>query len=146
MTARYIPGLIIFIALIIGGAYSYHVESSYINGMTITSGEVVAFGNRSISTRTSNDIEKTVDTQAIVYFKVNNETYRVEGRAMGYPYWELGQGVEVYFAKDNPKQTRINRWDEIYFFTLTCSFFISTTILFSIINFIAYKLRGRPLL
>jgi len=145
MPARYIPGLIVFIALIFGGAYSYHVESSYINGMTTTKGEVVAFGSRSTSTRTTNDVEKTVNTQAIVNFVVNNETYRVEGRAMGYPDWVLGQDVEVYFAKHNPNEARINRWDEIYFFTLICSFFISTTILFSIINFIVYKVRGRPL-
>ena len=64
---------------------------------------------------------------------------------MGYPYWQIGQNVEVYYSVDNPKKSRINRIDELYNFTLWFLFFISASVLFATINFIVYKVRGRPL-
>ena len=154
MPLRYIPALIIFIGLLGAGSYSYKVESSYIKGMKTITGELVALGSRSVSSRRINDDEGKVNihnheggsnTQALVDFEFNNTTFRVEGRAMGYPRWKLGQKVEVYFSESNPSEARINRWDEVYFFTLISSFFIIFCLVFSIINFVVYKVRGRPL-
>jgi len=62
-------------------------------------------------------------TQAVVDFKVNHSVYTVEGRAMGYPRWKIGQVVEVYYSEKDPGMARIKRWDEIYFCTLISSFF-----------------------
>ncbi len=145
MPLRYIPALIIVIALIGATIYSYQLESSYIKGMKLASGELVALGNKSTSSTSINGNKTTANTQAIVDFEANNSTYKVEGRAMGYPRWEIGQTVEVYFSEKNPNKARIKRWDEIYFFTVISSFFLNFCLLFGIINFIVYKIRGRPL-
>lgn len=83
MPLRYIPALIIVIGLIGATIYFYQVESSYIKGMKIASGELVDLGNRSTSSTSINGNETTANTQTIVDFEANNSTYRVEGRAMG---------------------------------------------------------------
>lgn len=145
MPLRYIPAVIVLIALIGAVIYSYQIESSYIKGMNTISGELVALGDKSTFTTSINEIEERVNTQAIVDFEVNNSTYTVEGRAMGYPRWKLGKTVEVYFSESNPSEARINRWDEIYFFTLIFSFFLSCCTFFCVINFVVYKVKGRPL-
>jgi len=54
MPLRYIPALIIFIALIGATIYAYDAESSFIKGMQISEGELVALGSRSRSSRTIN--------------------------------------------------------------------------------------------
>lgn len=145
MPKRYIPALIIFIALLGAAIYSYQIESSYINAMEIAAGEVVSLGSKSTVTTSINGNAKKTNTQAIVNFTVNDKTYTAKGRSMGYPYWQVGQSVEVYYSVNNPKESRINRIDELYNFTLWFLFFISASVLFATINFIVYKVRGRPL-
>lgn len=145
MPARYIPALIIVIALLGAAIYSYKVESSYISEMSITPGVVIGLGSKSTSSTTINGKKTSTNTQALVDFKVANATYRAEGRAMGFPRWNIGQNVEVYFSQINPRESRIKRWDEVYFFTTICSFFLSFALLFGTINFVIYKVRGQVL-
>lgn len=145
MPKRYIPALIIFIALLASAIYSYQLESSFISAMKITTGEVVSLGSKSTATTSINGNTKKINTQAIVDFTVNEKTYTAKGRSMGYPYWQIGQNVEVYYSAENPKKSRINRIDELYNFTLWFLFFIGGSTLFATINFIVYKVRGRPL-
>lgn len=145
MPARYIPALII-VAILLGCViYAYQFESSYIKGMKQTSGMVAKLGSRSTSTITINGETTTSNTQALVDFQVNNTTYRVEGRAMGIPRWDIGQTVVVLFSEADPSRARIQRWDEIYFYTLICSFFLACCVFFGALNFIVYKVRGKPL-
>lgn len=145
MPLRYIPALMIVIALIGSTIYSYQIESTYIKGMRLTSAELVALGAKSTSSTSVNGNQTTTNTQAIADFEVNNSVYRVEGRALGYPRWEIGQKVEVYFSEKNPNRARINRWDELYFFTGISALSLSFCLLFGMINFIVFKVRGRPL-
>ena len=64
---------------------------------------------------------------------------------MGYPDWKIGQSVDVYFSPKDPRHSRIKRWDELYFYTLISAFFLACCVFFGVINFIVYKIRGRPL-
>lgn len=145
MPFRYIPALIIVLALAGASIYFYQIESSYVDGMQVASGEVVGLGSSSTSSVTTNREKTTSNTQAIVDFEVNQSTFRTEGRALGFPEGKLGQSVKVYYSEGNPETARIKRWDEVYFFTLIClSFFVASLILVAI-NFIVYKIRGRPL-
>jgi len=145
MAPRYIPALIIFIGLIIATAYFYSKESSFISDMKLTTGIVTGLGGKSSSSITMNGKKESNNTQALVKFSVAASSYRVEGRALGFPQWTVGQKVGIYYSQDNPNISRINRWDELYFFTLICAHFIAAILLFSIINYIVYKVRGRPL-
>lgn len=154
MPLRYIPAVIIFLAVSAATIYFYQQESTYINGMNIARGVVIGHGNKSTFTTTtnvgpsqgnSNQKQKTVNTQAIVDFQVNGSKYRVAGRAMGYPGWKIGQSVDVYYSADNPRHSRIKRWDEVYFHTLLSGFFLIAMVIFAMINFIVFKIRGRPL-
>ncbi len=145
MPLRYIPALVIIIGLTVATVYFYNEESSYISGMEITSGRVVALGGKSKSTITFIGSKSSANTQALVDFTVDGSTYRSEGRAMGLPGWEVGQTVDVYFSEQDPEKSRIKRWDELYFFTAICSFFLGFCLLFATVNFIVYKVRGRPL-
>jgi hypothetical protein len=145
MPKRYIPALIIVVALIGLTIYFYQQESTYIKGMEITTGVVAGLGNKSTSTTTINGKMTTVNTQALVDFQFNGSTYRVNGRAMGYPDWKIGQPVDVYFSPKDPGKSRIKRWDELYFFTFVSAFFLIACVFFGIINFIVYKVRGKPL-
>ncbi len=145
MPRRYIPALIIVIALIGSTIYFYNEETSYIKDMTVAEGRVVALGEKSTATTKVNGKSTTTNTQAIVEFEANNTTYRVEGRAMGYPRWEIGQIVDVYYSEKKPNIARIKRWDEIYFFTIISAFFLSCCLFFGSINFLVYKVRGKPL-
>ncbi|HED36727.1 MAG TPA: hypothetical protein ENI76_00540, partial [Ignavibacteria bacterium] len=124
MAPRYIPALIIFIASIIATVYFYTEESSFIKGMNLTTGVVARLGNKSSSSFTSNDIKESSNSQALVDFTVGTSKYRAEGRALGIPRWNVGQKVGVYYSLDNPNISRINRWDELYFFTLIGVHFI----------------------
>ena len=145
MPLRYIPALIIVIALLCSTVYFYTEETAYINGMAVTEGTVVALGSKSTSSTTTNGKPTQTNTQAIVEFDSDGTTVRVEGRAMGYPHWEIGRTVGVYYAENNPSEARIKRWDEVYFFTLVSAFFLSVCLLFAAINFLVYKVRGKPL-
>ncbi|MGM0563268.1 MAG: DUF3592 domain-containing protein [Pseudomonadota bacterium] len=145
MPLRYIPALIIVLALAGASIYFYQVESSYVDGMEVASGEVVGLGSGSTSSVTTNRDKTTSNTQAIVDFEVNQSTFTVKGRAMGMPAWKVGESVEVYYSKANPEIARIKRWDELYFFTLICAFFLIASLVFAAINFAVYKVRGRPL-
>ncbi len=145
MAPRYIPALVIFIALIITAVYFYTEESSFIKGMNLTTGVVSGLGSESSSSITSNGIKESSNTQALVNFTVGSSKYTAEGRALGIPRWNVGEKVGVYYSPDNPNISRINRWDEMYFFTLICAQFIVIILLFGLVNFIVYKVRGRPL-
>lgn len=145
MASRYIPALVIFFTLSITTIYFYIEESSYVAGMKLTVGVVSEFGNKSTSSITANGGEKSSSTQALVKFTVDSSNYKAEGRALGIPSWSIGQKVGVYYSPENPKKSRINRWDELYFFTLIGAHFIVVILLFSLVNFIVYKVRGRPL-
>lgn len=154
MPIRYIPAVIIFLALIAATIYFYQQESTFIKGMNVTRGVVVGLGSKSTFTTstnvnarhgTSDQNQTTVNTQAIVDFQVDGSKHRVRGRAMGYPRWQIGQSVDVYFSPRNPGQARIKRWDEVYFHTLLSGFFLIACALFALINFMIYKIRGRPL-
>lgn len=144
MPKRYIPALIIFMALIGSTIYFYQQESTYIRGMKTAQGVVVKLGSRSTSVVTDNKKTTKTNTQALVDFKVDGSTYRAEGRAMGYPRWKIGQSVDVYYSPDIPQHSRIKRWDELYFYTLLSAFFLLCLILIGAINFIIYRVRGRP--
>jgi len=145
MPKRYIPALIIFVALIAATFYFYQQESTYIKGMSMATGAVVGLGNKSTATTTINHHKTTTKTQALVDFQYNGVTYRTAGRAMGYPRWKVGQSVDVYFSPQNPHRSRINRWDELYAHTLLSAFFLICIVLLGTINFIVYKIRGKPL-
>lgn len=145
MPARYIPALVFLIALTAATIYFYNDESSFIEGMSVAQGEVVALGSRSTSSSSINGRSSSSNTQALVDFEVNGKLYRVDGRAMGYPEWTIGQKVEVYYSPEKPATARIKRWDELYFLSLICAFFISTSLVFSLVNFVVYKVRGKPL-
>ena len=54
MPLRYIPALVIFIALIIATAYLYNEESTYISGMKLTTGIVSGLDGESSLSITSN--------------------------------------------------------------------------------------------
>jgi len=145
MPKRYIPALVIFVALIWSTIYFYKQESSYIVGMTKGKGVVVLLGDKSTSSISFIGRTTTTNTQAIVDFEANNLTYRIEGRGLAYPRWKIDQTVDIYFSQENPTLARINRWDELYFFTILSSFFLGCLIFFATLNFIVYKIRGRPL-
>lgn len=145
MPLRYIPALIIVIALICSTIYAYQEESSYIDGMAVTEGVVVDLGSRSTSSVTINGTTTKTNTQAIVDFEVNDAVFRVEGRAAGYPLWEIGSTTPVYYSVNNPDKARIKRFDEVYFFTIASAFFLGCCLLFAFINFLVYKIRGTPL-
>lgn len=145
MPSRYIPAVTIFIVLIGTTIYFYISESSYIAGMEVTSGVVVALGGKSTSSESINGQTTSTKTQALVDFAIANTIYQAQGRALGYPKWEIGQKVEVYYSQENPKEFRIKRWDEMYFFTLISLQFLLFLLVLGLINFIVYKIRGRPL-
>ena len=145
MALRYIPAVVIFIALIMATLYFYSEESSYISAMKLSTGIVTELGSNSSSSVTINGKKKSSNTQALVKFTIGSSKYTAEGRALGFPRWNIGQEVGVYYSPENPDISRINRWDELYFFTLICVHFIAAILLFSLVNFIVYKVRGRPL-
>ena len=145
MSRRYIPALIIVLVLIGATIYLYDKESTYISGMSIATGKVVALGSKSTSSMSIPGKTTTRNTQAIVAFTVSGTSYRSEGRAFGYPDWKIGQTVEVYYSAANPKMSRIKRFAEVYFFSLVSAFFLSACIVFGAINYVVYKIRGRPL-
>jgi len=145
MAPRYIPAVVIFVALIMATIYFYSEESSYISGMKLSTGIVTELGSNSSSSVTINGKKKSSNTQALVKFTIGSSKYIVEGRALGFPRWNVGQEIGVYYSPDNPNISRINRWDELYFFTLICAHFIAAILLFSLVNLIVYKVRGRPL-
>ena len=145
MPLRYIPALVITIALIFSTLYAYKRESSYIEGMAVAEGVVTELGSRSKSSVTINGTTTKTNTQALVDFEVNGTVFRAEGRAAGYPLWEVGSKVPVYYSVNNPDKARINRFDEVYFFTLISAFFLICCLLFAFINFLVYKIRGKPL-
>lgn len=145
MPARYIPALIIVIALIGSTIYFYNKESAYISGMSIAPGEVVALGSKSTSTVSVNGNKSTTNTQAIVEFTASGATYKSEGRAFGYPDWKIGQEVHVYYLPANPEKSRIKRVDEVYFYTAISGFFALCCFVFGSINYLVFRVRGRPL-
>lgn len=145
MAPRYIPAVVIFIALIIATVYFYKEESSYISGMKLSTGVVTALGDNSFLSVVTNGGKESSNTQAIVEFTVGTSKYLTEGRALGFPRWRVGQEVGVYYSPENPNISRINRWDELYFYTLIFGHFLAAVLLFSLVNFIVYKVRGRPL-
>lgn len=159
MPRRYIPALILVLGLAISTIYLFNKETAYIKGMAVASGKVVALGNKSTSTvsfssgvvlgKNNTSVvstnSHTTNTQALVDFSVSGSTYRSEGRGFGYPKWRVGQAAEVYYSSDNPKINRIKRFDEVYFYSIISAFFLSFCILFGSINYLVYKIRGRPL-
>lgn len=145
MAPRYIPAVVIFVALVLASAYFYQKESSFIEGMNTTSGTVVALGGKSTSSVETNGQTRSSNTQALVDFTVDGKTWRAEGRALGVPRWAPGEKVDVYYSPDNPETSRIKRWDELYFLTLLCLSFVAFILVFGTINFIVYKKTGRPL-
>jgi hypothetical protein len=92
-----------------------------------------------------NDRKGAGHTEAIVGFTVNSINYKVKSRALGIPKWHMGKKVGVYYLPEDPNISRINRWDELYFYTLICAHFLTAILLISFVNFIVYKVRGRPL-
>lgn len=145
MPARYIPASIIAILSLVATIFFYLSESDFIRDMKITSGKVIKLGNKSTSTISINGKKTTTNTQAIVEIVVGNGTYVSEGRSFGVPKWEVGQDVEVYYSADDPKISRIKRWDELYFFTLISAFFLISCVVLGLVNYIVYRVRGRPL-
>ena len=146
MPIRYIPAALILISLLFAIAHFYRVESDAVAKMHVTVGTVVALGNQSSASSTRlNGESSSANTQAIVEFKVGDDSFRVRGRALGIPRWVPGQAVEVYFSPANPKHARINRWDEVYLISSVLILFLSGGLVFACVNFAVYKVRGKPL-
>lgn len=145
MPKRYILGLIIFLLTIAATIYFLHIESSYTDNFEITEGIVFELGDKSTSYVGVNGTKTTENTQAIVSFKVAGKKYISEGRGPGYyPRWKINQKVNVLYSRDNPELSRIDRLDELYFFTILGLFFTSAFIILGSINYLYYKITGNP--
>ncbi|MGB1581134.1 MAG: DUF3592 domain-containing protein [Nevskiales bacterium] len=145
MPKRYIPALVFVIALAICTTYFYVQESRFIEGMALAQGKVQSLGAGSSKQTSAFGKSVTTPTQAIVAFRVEGKTYKSRGRAMGLPAWLPGDTVGVYYNPQDPRQSRIQRFDELYFHSLIPGMFLLGALLFASINFLVYKLRGRPL-
>jgi len=145
MPLRYIPALIIFTSLTASSIFFFKKDFEYLAGMKRTEGVVIRFGAKSVSTTTSGGSSASRNTQPIIRFNVEGESYLAEGRAMGIPRWEMGQASGVYYDPENPKKNRIDRFDEKFFYALICLFFLSGGLLFSLVNFTYYKKTGKVL-
>ena len=66
MAPRYIPAVVIFIALIIATVYFYTEESSYISDMKLSAGVVTELGNKSTTTVTINGKKKSSNTKHLL--------------------------------------------------------------------------------
>lgn len=145
MPLRYIPAVIIFIGLCLSTAYLYSQEARFIEGMTVTEGAVIGFGDKSSSSTTINGNTESENTQPLVEYSVRGDKYISEGRALGLPKWELGQTARIYYRESSPEVSRIGRFDELYFYTLLSGFFLIAITFFGLLNFVVYKVRGKPL-
>jgi hypothetical protein len=145
MPKRYIPTLILFISTIVGTIYASYLESDYISDFKVAAGIVTDLGSKSKHTVTVNGKTKSKNTQAIVSFTVEGKSYESRGRSLGYPYWEIGQKVKAFYSPNNPDISRIDRLDELYFFTILGCFFTLAFIFLVLINYTVYKVRGKPL-
>ena len=142
MPLRYIPALIIFISLAATSAYIFKKDLEYLTGMKRTEGVVFRFGAKSKSTTTGGGSR---NTQPIVRFNVEGESYLAEGRAMGIPRWEMGETSGVYYDPDNPKKNRIDRFDEKFFYAFLPFLFLCGGLFFALVNFTYYKKTGKVL-
>ncbi len=136
MTSRYLPALFVIFCLFIVTSFLFVKESSSIEGFKSEEGMVTGFGSRKGTKRS---------TYTIVEYRVNDAVYACHSRGFGYPAWKVGDQVRVLYSTIDPSNSRISRIDEIYSHTLLFSFFLFTSLLFLLVNFIAFKIRGRPL-
>ncbi|HWV14452.1 MAG TPA: DUF3592 domain-containing protein [Cellvibrio sp.] len=146
---KYIPALLLFILSLAATIYFFQLENGYIKNMHIVQGEIVGFGGKSgIKESSSQGGLKTstfTHTQAIANFSKDGSIYRVEGRAAGFPRWQLQQKIEIYYSLENPKKSRINRFDELYFYTLLSGVLPLYIFLAFMFRFGVNALRKRPL-
>lgn len=140
MSVKCIPAIVVVMLLCLATGYFYLQESSFTQGLTLTPATVVGFGSKARLSTSVNGQASSTDLQPVAEFQVAGTSYRVVGRALGYPRWQLGEVVEVYFAEQNPHQARIKRWDELYFYTLLSGAFLILTLLCPLLNIFIIKL------
>lgn len=139
MRVIYLPAIAIVLLLMCATGYFYIQESSYTQGMSTTSATIVGFGSKSRLTTNVAGARSSTDLQPIAEFQIDDKTYRIEGRALGYPRWQLGQSVDVFFFEQNPYHSRIKRFDELYFYSLLSAFFLITVFLSTLLNVVLRK-------
>ncbi|WP_166836018.1 DUF3592 domain-containing protein [Rheinheimera pleomorphica] len=140
MSVKCIPAIVVVMLLCLATGYFYLQESSFTEGLTVTPATVVGFGSKAGLTTSVNGQASSTDLQPVAEFQYAGTTYSVEGRALGYPRWQLGEVVDVYFAEQNPHHARIQRWDELYFYTLLSGAFLILTLLCPLLNIFLRKL------
>ncbi|WP_372873111.1 DUF3592 domain-containing protein [Shewanella sp.] len=140
MSVKYIPAVVVVMLLCLATGYFYLQESSFTAGLTVTPATVIGFGSKARLSTSVNGQASSTDLQPVAEFQYAGTSYKVKGRALGYPRWQLGEVVDVYFSEQNPHQARIKRWDELYFHSLLSSAFLILTLLCLLTNIFFRKL------
>lgn len=103
----------------------------------------MGLGDRSTMNRSTGGKTVKRNTQALVNYQVGEHTLRVEGRGIGYSYWQVGQTVEVLYDAQNPERARIKRWDELYLFTALSGVMMLACWLFGLVFLLVNTVRKR---
>jgi len=115
----------VLVALAISTLFLYKVESGYVSGFSLVSGHVSHFEYNKSSSRTGASTANRIKT-TVVSFKVKSKSYDVRSRGFQRP--EFSESIEVYYDPNDPSNARVNRFDELYFYTLISLFFFIMSI------------------